>query len=266
MKGKIISMMVVALMLLGGVIVVMSIGLEKAEAFSTSPDTKSTRAASYTLYDVANIYSYADIYIQGAYSGYETSFSLNNGNGVFYGKCVEVDITSTVDKTISITVQLGRKLICHDDDVQDLVVTKEYEFTLYSHQKKTFTLYAMCIDMHYDAPGDGIYYDLGSIATGNLYNVIQQISSTNHQDKAGQSAVWAVTDYATEEDLKAYGASDYDIDRAQALLDDAGVQYTLKKNESTPTNNNGIPGFEYFEMVVAVSIGSILSYKKRRGV
>ena len=266
MKKKVGSMIMVALMVFGGITLAIS-GAENGRASTTDYETyEGTRSYSYTLYEAAT-YSYVDVYIQGAYSGYGGSFDLNNGDGVFYGRCVKVEVTSNIDEFITISVELGRKLICHDYEVQDLVVTKSYTFSLYSHQTTTFYLYAMCIDMHLDAPSEGIYYDLGTLASGDLYSVVKEISDSGNQGKSGQCAVWAVTDYAAEDDLKAYGASTYDIDRAQTILDDASVSYSIKENDSGDTYNSSpenTPGFSFYSMLVSISIVILFSKIRRK--
>ena len=177
-----------------------------------------------TLYEaIRNDYVIA--LIEGAYSGYEESFDLTNGYGVFYGPCISVWVSSLVDETLVITVKLGRYLIPDDYDVQNMMITKEYTFTLEAYENTTLTLYAMCIEMHDYVPSEGEFFDLGSLATGYLYDLVCEIEDNYAQDAAGQAAIWAITDHATEEDLREMGADTYVLKRAQALLDDADVPY-----------------------------------------
>lgn len=213
---------------------------------------------TYSLYDAVVTYSYVSAHIQGAYSGYTTSFNLDNGNGVFFGQCIDIELTSLVDTMIYVNVELGRIFVCKEYGVQDMIVTKSYEATLWDGDTGTITVYAMCADMLEDAPMAGVYYDLGSKCTGSTYDVVSYISGNSYQGASGQCALWAVTDDADVDYLQAYGASSTDLNQAQGILDNVGIS----KNISPSGGLFGIPGFELIFVVCAVAL--ILVWKRKR--
>jgi len=179
--------------------------------------------ATYSLEEAVEVYNYASADIHGAYEGYEGVFNLDNGNGVFFGESIEIVLTSRVDYTICIEIELGLKLICDDYDVQNMIVTDSYTINLYSEEVTTTGLYAMCINMHYSAPNYYASFGIGDIATGDLQRVVERVHSTGNQDASGQCAIWAVTDGALEADLETYGASSYELTIGQSILDNADV-------------------------------------------
>ena len=195
----------------------------------TLSSNQAKAQSDYSLYDAAITYSYITVTIQGEYDGDSIFVNLATGDGFFFGRCIEMTATSQVSSTLQITVNLGRQLICRESDIQNMVVTKEYIFTLSSYGTETFTVYAMCMNMYEDAPVAGIYYDLGPVVSGDAYTVVRQILDSDYQDAAGQCSLWAITDNADADYLRDYGATNDDINNAQGILHNAGVSYNLEK-------------------------------------
>lgn len=194
-----------------------------------SDDAFGQQSYSLSLYDayVTNGWVLPDI--QGAYSGSDTYVNLETGNGVFFGRCIEIEVQNLVDATLYITVNLGRILECTESGIQNMVVTQDYSFTLLPYETETINVYAMCMNMYEDSPVEYVYYDLGPICNGDVYDVVTEISESGSQDAAGQCSVWAVTDSADGDYLRNYGASDDDIYSAQGILDNAGVSYNIEQ-------------------------------------
>ena len=217
---------------------------------------------SYSLYDATITYEYISVTIQGAYSG-TGYFSLDNGNGIFFGKCIEMEVKNEISSTLYITVKLGRQLICRDSSIQNMGVTENYYFTLYSYETKTITVNSMCMNMYEDAPVKGSYYDLGPICSGDAYDVISEISSSNSQDASGQCALWAVTDNADGEYLRNYGADDDDINKAQGILDVVGINYNIESGGGGFSLNFIFILALIIIVIVVVVVIVILKLKKR---
>ena len=219
--------------------------------------------SSYSLYDAAITYEHISVTIQGAYGG-TGYFSLDNGNGVFFGKCIEMEVENKISSTLYLTVNLGRQLICRESSIQNMGVTENYYFTLYSYEKKTITVNAMCMNMYEDAPVEGAYYDLGPICSGDAYDVISEIGSINSQDASGQCALWAVTDNADGDYLRNYGADDDDVNKAQGILDAAGVNYNIESGGGGFTLSLIFILFMIIIIVVSIAIVIVVVLKLKK--
>ncbi len=187
----------------------------ESDTFSVSSSGPSTHTMS--LYSAAAA-GYVEVTIKGAYSGYGTSFSLADGNGVFFGRCINVEVVSKIEANLDLTIELKRSLEClNGSDIQTMVVTQSVSFTLVPSQRWIQDIYAMCVNMHLDAPSSDTYYTMGQNVTGRLANVVQEIGQRNAQGQSGQCALWAVSDSATADDLKAWQASSSEISDADEI-------------------------------------------------
>ena len=188
--------------------------------------TTSPTGGSYTFYE-ANYEDYADVTVIGSYSGYSTSFDFSNGNGVFYGRCIEISVVSFSSSTLYLSMERGTFLMPDSNSVQRMVVTQDVSLTISSFSSESITIYAMCTEMHDDIPAYEDFTISTSHATGNLESVVDEIYDTGSQNAAGQCAVWAVTDSAEKSDLEAYSASSSQINDAQDILDGADVNIKI---------------------------------------
>ena len=217
------------------------------------PSDDARAQSAWSLYDAA-AQGYVSVYAQGDYEGESAYVNLETGDGIFFGECIEMTVSNELSVALEIEVNLGRQLICQESGIQNMVVTEEYSFTLDADRTISFTVNAMCMNMYEDAPVYGVYYDLGSLASGQVLGAVNQISSSDSQDASGQCALWAVTDSADGDYLRQYGATDNDINKAQALLDAAGIGLNIDQGGAAGGINLGDPLILVIIIIVIVVV------------
>lgn len=161
------------------------------------------------------------IAIRGAYNPHRLS---SNPASSHFGECMEVRIENTTDSTLHLVLPCGTVLLSLDSSAQNMLVSETRYFTLSPRQKKYERINALCGELHKNAPDVYVNYEVGKLATEPLLRLAHVIESNSAQNKAGQYAVWAVTDNATKNEL----GEDYDLLQAsQKLLSLAGISFNI---------------------------------------
>ena len=98
-----------------------------------------------------------------------------NGNpdSPHYIQPIMMTITNVSEVTIKITIPNGQ--IFTSKKVQDVIITQEELITLAPNKTETLPLYAMCIQQSESGYNDFETYDPGILATGNLFQLTQEI-------------------------------------------------------------------------------------------
>ncbi len=112
----------------------------------------------------------------------------------YYGECLEVELKNLTDSTLNLKLETGQTLACDEDPVQNLIITKQLNFTLKGNKSLKHKAYAMCIQEHKSSPSEHTTYHFGDMSKGNLNKFSKVIEKYNYQDYAGQQAMWAFTD------------------------------------------------------------------------
>lgn len=189
-------------------------------SLSFLPVATTNVAADGTTYSLAAAESsgYVSVNIVGsAVTGSFTSVNLINGSGVFFGKCIDITVTGMTATDINIELKAGQRLVSSETSVQDMVVTESYSFALASGSMWQQTIQADCINMHEYAPDERTTYSLGSMTTGDLYDLAVYCEEHDAHDGVAQGAIWAETDSATADDLEAYGLTTTAIESANSM-------------------------------------------------
>lgn len=121
-----------------------------------------------------------------------TSEVIGNADSPHYIQPVVMTLTNTSAKTIKVTIPNGQ--IFTSDSVQDVIVTHEELLTLAPKESKSLPLYAMCIQQYESGHNDLETYAPGSIATGHLAELTQEIENRKDFNTLGQYSIWAITD------------------------------------------------------------------------
>jgi len=223
-------------------------------------------AADGTTYSLATAESsgYVSVNIVGdAVAGSFTSVNLVNGSGVFFDKCIDITVTSLTTTALNLELKAGQRLASNDTSVQDMVVTESYSFTLASGKVWQQTIQADCINMHEYAPDDSINYSLGSMTTGDLYDLAVYCEEHDAHDGAAQGAIWAETDSATAEDLEAYGLTTTAIESANSMYKSVTGE-SIEGAESSTAGTGGSSGSMLIWLipilVLVVVVGGIIAF------
>jgi hypothetical protein len=122
------------------------------------------------------------------------SQSPGNYSYSYTGNCINMSIENLTDKNVKVWLEAGRFMMPDDTTEQRMIVTKEQMIALNKKQKKEIPVYAMCSEMHDDAPDSAAVFEMGTKAEGDLLALARVISKNNWQDMGAQSAIWAITD------------------------------------------------------------------------
>ncbi len=159
--------------------------------------------------------------IRGAYNPNKLQPDLVSAH---YGECMDIRIKNMSDSVINVALRCGTMLLSRDSSSQNMVVTKTLFYRLMPKQKIIDRVYAMCGQLHKNSPDIFIRYDVGGWAEEPLLRLAKVIEKTDNQNKAGQYAVWAVTDGATKDDL----GEDFEaLQQSQALLNKASLPINI---------------------------------------
>ena len=159
--------------------------------------------------------------IRGAYNPNKLQPDLTSAH---YGECIDIKMRNMTDFVMGVVLKCGTMLLSRDSASQNMVVTKTLFYTLQPREELFDRVYAMCGQLHKNAPDISIRYDVGTLADEPLLKLARVIEKTGNQNKAGQYAVWAVTDGATKEDL----GEDFEVlQQSQALLNKANLPINI---------------------------------------
>ncbi len=159
--------------------------------------------------------------IRGAYNPNKLQPDLASAH---YGECIDIKMRNMTDLVMGVVLKCGTMLLSRDSASQNMVVTKTLYYTLQPREELVDRVYAMCGQLHKNAPDISIRYDVGSLADEPLLKLAKVIEQTGNQNKAGQYAVWAVTDGATKDDL----GEDFEaLQQSQALLNKANLPINI---------------------------------------
>ncbi len=115
--------------------------------------------------------------------------------GGFTGKVIEMKIKNISNRILNFKLEDGRRLDSKNEKEQDILVTKQEEFSSSPGQLKTIDVYGMCCQAHNGCPAENSTYSIGKMADSNLIKLAQYIDSNKYYNLfTAQDAVWAVSD------------------------------------------------------------------------
>lgn len=117
----------------------------------------------------------------------------SNGNGLDEG-LIDAEIQNVSMGSLNIKLPVGTKLICSEDDRQNLILVEEQILVLAANTKKSVSLKGMCIQASNSSPGEDITYSFGEVLKGDLVACAQYINDKKIFTSCGQQAIWAFSD------------------------------------------------------------------------
>jgi hypothetical protein len=196
------------------------------------------------------------IAIQDAVKSNKVKVKMNsNGNGVSEGM-ITAEIQNVSMGALQVKLPVGTKLICSDDERQNLILVEEQILVLAANTKKSISLKGMCIQASNMSPGEDINYSFGDVLKGDLVACAQYINDKKIFTSCGQQAIWAFSD---NHDV-GWIAPDNEIEKGlrQFVADKKGVQnpwYTTHheggNNQLSRDFNRMEPPADYYSMEAA---------------
>lgn len=165
-------------------------------------------------------------------------YRLSDGNGLHYGRCMDVVLESQLDTFVVLKLDAGYSLIPEDSSFQTMFVTKTIEFPLYPRRNIPFNIYAMCGEIHDASPYYGIRYSLGEMADTGLLPTIKLIETEYLQSMIGQHMLWAVANQASKEELIKYGADSVSLLQTTNALKSKNIDCSLVRQTE---QNSAVP-------------------------
>ncbi len=136
------------------------------------------------------------------------------GRGGFNGDCLKIRVLNKTNAPIEIKLLPGTIFESENEDLQNLVVTREEILTIQPKSDAILSLSTMCIQSHNMSPFANSIFRFAQMASGDLKKLVGLIASKGYSGHStAQSAVWAITDGASINEI--YG-SDTSMVRALA--------------------------------------------------
>jgi hypothetical protein len=180
-----------------------------------------------------------ELKISGVYDPLEFREVVDR-DGVHFGKCMAIILSSKIDSFILLKIDCGIELIPLDSTFQTMIVTKTVELPLYPNQTYATRFYAMCGQLHDDPPYIESIYKVGELADSNTVKLAKYFEINFIQNMIGQHALWAYTDKAELNELEKYGADSLTIVLTKNILNNLSIKTnlnTLKQTEIAMPDN-----------------------------
>jgi len=205
----------------------------------------------------------------GAYNTYSIYEVLSIGDGMHYGKCMAIELESTIDSTVKLKLEAGTLLIPKQDSIQTMLVTSDAEFPLFPKRNYWSRFYAMCTQIYFHPPSIEKEFTIGGKADTNLIKLAKYCQQTFNQNMPAQHAVWAYTDKVNFDTLKTYGADSNSIKKTIEILNAASVVTQLNPIAANPeikpgtddrNTSEGTITLNKYIVYVGISLMVILSF------
>lgn len=174
-----------------------------------------------------NLFAQDTISILDAVANRQIDIKLEGSGNGYYGESMILKAKNLSKDELMIKVESGLKLLCREQDRQDMIVTKTKHFRIKPKEIIATPLFAMCGEIHDRSPNKRVFYTLGHMALPDVQKIAKTIEKAEQQNKIGQHALWAVTDQASKELLTEYGSNAEMLKKSISLLNQAKVAVNL---------------------------------------
>ena len=143
---------------------------------------------------------------------------------------------------ILVRIDCGMELIPFDSTFQTMIFTKTVELPLYPSQIYATRFYAMCGQIHDNAPYIETTYLVGGFADKNTVKLARYLEKNLIQNMIGQHALLAYRDKVNFQELKKYGADSLTINLSNDILENLSLKNNLniKKKKLIKTHDSSI--------------------------
>lgn len=122
------------------------------------------------------------------------TIGANDSESSYYGDCIKLSIKNKSTKELKIELLAGMFLMPEDSSIQRMMVAEQMIFALNASADKEVTINAFCTQMHNSSPSESTIFKVGKMAKGHLLGLAKLISKHKFFSKAGQNAIWCITD------------------------------------------------------------------------
>lgn len=117
-----------------------------------------------------------------------------NSESPHYYEPIRITLKNKSNAALQIRIPNGQKFESVSPDIQDVITTQEELIALSEEKTITKPLLGMCIQQHNSAPNSKEDYKLGSLATGHLAKLTQEIQIKEAFTINAQYAIWSLDD------------------------------------------------------------------------
>ncbi len=114
--------------------------------------------------------------------------------GGYKGRVLSGKFINLTKDSLYIKIEPGRRFDSKDNKEQDLLMAEEMMLAFSAKQRKNAELKVFCCQAHNRSPVKDSIYIPGKMASQNLVELAEFISSEKFSDQAIQAAVWTVSD------------------------------------------------------------------------
>ncbi len=109
-------------------------------------------------------------------------------------ECLEINIENLAGSDMVLRIEAGRGMISEDTTMQDILITKQYEFLLSKTEKAKLKIFGMCMRAHRGSPSKDNKFSVGKMADTLLVQLARFIDKFNYRNYTTQNAVWVLSD------------------------------------------------------------------------
>lgn len=119
---------------------------------------------------------------------------MAKGLGGHSDECIEMNIENLVGEDVILRIEAGRGMISEDTAMQDILITKQYEFLLSKTEKVKLKIFGMCMRAHRGSPSKESRFSVGKMTDTLLVQLARFIDKFNYRNYSSQNAVWVLSD------------------------------------------------------------------------
>ncbi|MFN4233938.1 MAG: hypothetical protein ACK4IK_03935 [Bacteroidia bacterium] len=115
------------------------------------------------------------------------------GKGEHKGNSASIVSKNISNEAIILHLEYGRRLMCSDSSMQDLLIVKEQLITLTPNETKTNDAFAFCCESTDRSPQKDINFSVGKMAPPEWIKLAEVINKNNFPIDAIQHAIWVLS-------------------------------------------------------------------------
>lgn len=113
--------------------------------------------------------------------------------GEHKGNSVSITSKNISNEPIILHLEYGRRIICNDSSMQDLLIVKEQLITLTPNETKINDAFAFCCESTNRSPEKDIKFSVGKMAPPEWIKLAEVINKNNFPIDAIQHAIWVLS-------------------------------------------------------------------------